>query len=87
MCACVGRMSAPPERLFEGFPADCPVLAWYAGGHLLRELEYNLFYLWFLDMDLLAHGVGHALFDEVVWAADAEGLLSDEHFSSMWTGP
>ena len=25
--------------------------------------------------------VGRALFDEVVWAADAEGLLSDEHFS------
>ena len=46
-----------------------------------------MFYLWFLDMDLLAHGVGQALFDEVVWAADAEGLLSDEHFNSMWTGP
>ena len=34
---------------------------------------------------LLAHDVGRALFDEVVWAADAEGLLSDEH--SAWTGP
>jgi len=30
---------------------------------------------------LLAHDAGRALFDEVVWAADGEGLLSDEHFS------
>nr|ACX49731.1 IS4 family transposase [uncultured marine bacterium 1k6] len=30
---------------------------------------------------LLAHDAGRALFDEVVWAADQEGLLSDEHFS------
>ena len=30
---------------------------------------------------LLAHDAGRALFEEVVWAADAEGLLSDEHFS------
>ena len=27
------------------------------------------------------HDAGRALFDEVVWAADEEGLLSDEHFS------
>ena len=30
---------------------------------------------------LLAHDAGRALFDEVVWAADEEGLLSDEPFS------
>ncbi|MCE2468690.1 MAG: transposase, partial [Caldilineaceae bacterium] len=30
---------------------------------------------------LLARDAGRALFDEVVWAADQEGLLSDEHFS------
>ncbi len=30
---------------------------------------------------LMDHDVGRALFDEVVWAADGEGLLSDEHFS------
>ena len=63
-----------------------------------EELEYNLLYRWFLDMDLMErsfdatvftknrqhlmdHDVGRALFDEVVWAADGEGLLSDEHFS------
>ena len=34
---------------------------------------------------LLAHGAGWALFDEVVWAADHEGLLSDEHL--VLTGP
>ena len=34
---------------------------------------------------LMDHDVGRALFDEVVWAADGEGLLSDEH--SAWTGP
>jgi len=34
---------------------------------------------------LLAHDAGRALFDEVVWAADTEGLLSDEH--SAWAGP
>ena len=63
-----------------------------------EELEHNLLYRWFLDMDLmersfdmtiftenrhrpLAHDAGQALFDEVVKAADEEGLLSDEHFS------
>ena len=30
---------------------------------------------------LLAHDGGRALFDEVVWASDGEGLLSDEHFT------
>ena len=30
---------------------------------------------------LLAYDTGRVLFDEAVWAADAEGLLSDEHFS------
>ena len=32
-------------------------------------------------LQLLAHDAGRALFDEVVWAADGEGLLSDEHVS------
>ena len=30
---------------------------------------------------LLVHDANRVLFDEVVWAADQEGLLSDEHFS------
>ena len=34
---------------------------------------------------LPAHDAGRALFNEAVWAADGEGLLSDEH--SAWTEP
>ncbi len=34
---------------------------------------------------MMAHDVGRTLFDEVVWVADGEGLLSDEH--SAWTEP
>ena len=30
---------------------------------------------------LLVHDADWALFDEMVWVADGEGLLSDEHFS------
>ena len=30
---------------------------------------------------LLEHKIGQALFDEVVWEADRQGLLSDDHFS------
>ena len=30
---------------------------------------------------LLDHDASRTLFDEVVWSADEEGLLSDEHFS------
>ena len=30
---------------------------------------------------LMAHDMGRALCDEVVWATDGEGLLLDEHFS------
>ncbi|MYD91843.1 MAG: transposase [Caldilineaceae bacterium SB0662_bin_9] len=37
-----------------------------------KELEYILLFRWFLDLDLI---------DEVLCAADAEELLSDEHFS------
>ena len=28
---------------------------------------------------LMTHDVGCTLFDEVVWAANGEGLLADEH--------
>jgi IS5 family transposase len=63
-----------------------------------EQLDYNLLFRWFLDMNLvepsfdattftknrerlLKHQVGQALFDEVVLAADRQGLLSDEHFT------
>ena len=97
MYAQVGRASVPPERLLKA----SLLIALYSVRSeraFCEELEYNLLYRWFLDMDLmersfdatvftknrqrlLAHDTGRALFDEVVWAADAEGLLSDEHFS------
>ena len=97
MYARVGRASVPPERLLKA----SLLIALYSVRSeraFCEELEYNLLYRWFLDMDLmersfdatvftknrqrlLAHDTGRALFDEVVWAADEEGLLSDEHFS------
>ena len=63
-----------------------------------EQLDYNLLFRWFLDMNLiepsfdattftknrerlLRHGVGQALFGEVVLEADRHGLLSDEHFT------
>ena len=97
MYARVGRASVLPERLLKA----SLLMALYSVRSeraFCEELEYNLLYRWFLDMDLiersfdamvftknrqrlLAHDAGRALFDEVVWAADEEGLLSDEHFS------
>ena len=97
MYARVGRASVPPERLLKA----SLLIALYSVRSeraFCEELEYNLLYRWFLDMDLmersfdatvftknrqrlLAHDAGRALFDEVVWTADEEGLLSDEHFS------
>ena len=97
MYASVGRASVPPERLLKA----SLLIALYSVRSeraFCEELEYNLLYRWFLDMDLmersfdatvftknrqrlLAHDAGRALFDEVVGAADEEGLLSDEHFS------
>ena len=97
MYARVGRASVPPERLLKA----SLLIALYSVRSeraFCEELEYNLLYRWFLDMDLmersfdatvftknrqrlLAHDAGRALFDEGVWAADGEGLLSDEHFS------
>ena len=91
MYAQVGRALVPPERLLDA----SLLIALYSVRSeraFCEELEYNLLYRWFLDMDLmerscdatvfiknrprlLAHDAGRALFDEVVWAADAEGLL------------
>ena len=67
-----------------------------------EQLDYNLLFRWFLDMNLiepsfdattftknrerlLRHGVGQALFGEVVLEADRQGLLSDEHFTADGT--
>ena len=37
------------------------------------------------EFDRMYGRVGRALFNDVVWTADGEGLLSDAH--SAWTGP
>ncbi len=93
----VGRASVPPERLLK---ASLLISLYSVRSEraFCEELEYNLLYRWFLDMNLmersfdptvftknrqrlLKHSIGQALFDEVVWEADREGLLSDEHFS------
>ena len=93
----VGRASVPPERLLK---ASLLISLYSVRSEraFCEELEYNLLFRWFLDMNLmersfdptvftknrqrlLEHKMGQALFDEVVWEADRQGLLSDEHFS------
>ena len=97
MYANVGRPSIPPERL----PKSSLLIALYSVRSeraFCEQLDYNLLFRWFLDMNLiepsfdattftknrerlLRHGVGQALFGEVVLEADRQGLLSDEHFT------
>ena len=93
----VGRASVPPERLLK---ASLLISLYSVRSEraFCEELEYNLLFRWFLDMNLmersfdptvftknrrrlLEHRIGQALFDEVVWEADRQSLLSDEHFS------
>ena len=97
MYANVGRPSIPPERLLK----SSLLIALYSVRSeraFCEQLDYNLLFRWFLDMNLiepsfdattftknrerlLRHGVGQALFGEVVLEADRQGLLSDEHFT------
>ena len=93
----VGRASVPPERLLK---ASLLISLYSVRSEraFCEELEYNLLFRWFLDMNLMErsfdptvftknrqrlfkHSIGQLLFDEVVWEADRQGLLSDEHFS------
>ena len=97
MYANVGRPSIPPERLLK----PSLLIALYSVRSeraFCEQLDYNLLFRWFLDMNLiepsfdattftknrerlLRHGVGQALFGEVVLEADRQGPLSDEHFT------
>ena len=97
MYANVGRPSIPPERLLK----SSLLIALYSVRSeraFCEQLDYNLLFRWFLDMNLmepsldattftknrerlLRHGVGQALFGEVVLEADRQGLLSNEHFT------
>ena len=93
----VGRASVPPERLLKASLLIC-LYSVRSERAFCEELEYNLLFRWFLDMNLmersfdptvftknrrrlLEHGIGQALFDQVVVRVDRQGLLSDEHFS------
>lgn len=93
----IGRPSVPPERLLKA-SLLISFFSIRSERAFCEELDYNLLWRWFLDMNLiepsfdattftknrenlLKHKVGQQLFDEVVLAADALGLLSDEHFT------
>ena len=101
MYARVGRASVPPERLLKasllialysvrsqrafGEEREYSLLyRWFLDMDLMeRSFDATVFTK--NQQRLMDHDVGRALFDEVVGAADGEGLLSDEH--SAWTGP
>lgn len=93
----IGRPSVPPERLLKA-SLLISLFSVRSERAFCEELDFNLLWRWFLDMNLiepsfdattftknrenlLKHKVGQQLFDEVVLAADALGLLSDEHFT------
>ncbi len=102
MYANVGHPSIPSERLLK----SSLLIALYSvcsERTFCEQLDYNLLFRWFLDMNLieasfdattftknrerlLRHGVGQALFGEVVLEADRQGLLSDEHFRALHGG-
>jgi transposase len=93
----VGRPSVPPEQLLKG----TLLMALYSIRSerlLCEQLEYNLLYRWFLDMDMVEDGIDHSTFSrnrarllehevagrflaEVVAAARAAKLMSDDHFT------
>ena len=97
MYAKVGRPSIPPERLLKSSllialysvrseRAFCERLdynllfRWFLGMNLI-EPSFDATTFTKNRERLLKHGVGQALFGEVVLEADRQGLLSDEHFT------
>ncbi|MGH9894773.1 MAG: IS5 family transposase, partial [bacterium] len=97
MYARIGRPSIPPERLLKA-SLLIDLFSVRSERAFCEELDYNLLFRWFLDMQLmepsfdptsftknrerlLKHAIGRQLFDTVVAAAHARGLLSDEHFT------
>lgn len=92
-----GRPSTPPERLLKG----TLLIAFYSIRSerlLCEQLDYNLLYRWFLDMDMVEDSIDHSTFSrnrarllehevaakflaEVVAAARAAKLMSDDHFT------
>ena len=97
MYAKAGRPSIPPERLLKSSllialysvrseRAFCEQLGynllfrWFLGMNLM-EPSFDATTFTKNRERLLRHGVGQALFDEVVLEADRQGLLSDERFT------
>ena len=101
MYARVGRASVPPERLLKASllialysvrseRAFCEELEYNLPCRWFLDMDlpgcsFDATVFTKNRPRLLARDAGRALFDEVVWAADAEDLLSDEH--SAWAGP
>ncbi len=97
MYANVGRPSIPPERLLKSSllialysvrseRAFCEQLhynllfRWFLDMNVI-EASFDATTFTKNRERLLRHGVGQALFGEVVLEADRQGLLSDEHFT------
>jgi len=61
MYSAVGRPSIPPERLLKG----TLLMAFYSIRSerlLCEQLDYNLLYRWFLDMDMVEDSIDHSTF-------------------------
>ncbi|MCY4522789.1 MAG: transposase, partial [Caldilineaceae bacterium] len=72
MYASVGRASVPPERLLKA----SLLIALYSVRSeraFCEELEYNLLYRWFLDMDLMERS-----FDATVFTKNRPRLLAHD---------
>ena len=93
----VGRASVPPERLLRASllislysvrkeRAFCEqieynlLFRWFLDMNL-TERSFDPTVIMKNRRRLLEHKIGQALLDEVVWEADRQRLLSDEHFS------
>ena len=80
MYASVGRASVPPERLLKA----SLLIALYSMRSeraFCEELEYNLLYRWFLDMDLMERSFDATVFTKnrlLLLAHDAGRALFDE---------
>lgn len=93
----VGRPSIPPERLLKA----TLLMAFYSVRSerlFCEQLDYNLLFRWFLDMDMVEESIDHSTFSrnrqrllehevaakflaEIVKAARAAKLMSDDHFT------
>ena len=84
----VGRASVPPERLLKA-PLFTSLYSIRSERAFWQELDYNLLYRWFLDIDLMELSFDTPVFatawKEAVRGGDVRGgppgLMSDERFN------